>query len=1178
MFAHLHVHTEYSILDGAAKIDKLFAKAQADGQPALAITDHGNMFGVQEFLKKATEHQDVKPIVGCEVYVSPDGRDVRRGKEDQSSNHLILLAKSLEGYHNLIKLTSKAYTEGFYYKPRIDHKLLEKYNKGLIACSACLAGEVPSLLLKGKKEEAEARMVWYKQLFKEDYYIELQRHKSNDPSLLNVYNDQRRIAPDLISLATKHDIKLIATNDVHFVDAGDALAHDRLICINTNSPVDDPDRMRYTREEYLKTKEEMAELFADLPGVVENSLEIVEKIERYTINSDPIMPNFPIPETFLDADAYLRHLTYEGAEKCYGDVSQAVTERIEFELQTVKKMGFPGYFLIVSDFIRAAREMGVWVGPGRGSAAGSVVAYCLGITKIDPLKYGLLFERFLNPDRISMPDMDIDFSDDGRAKVLQYVEDKYGKEHVSHVVTFNTLGAKGAIRDVARIQGLPLSESDRLAKMVPDRMTDKLGNVVPASLEYCYQSILGFKEELKSNNPLIVSTLEYAQKLEGTVRNTGVHACAIIIGKNDLMEHIPVCTVKDKETGAEVLVSQYEGSCIEEVGMLKMDFLGLRTLSILREAVDNVKRVREVEVNLDALALDDNKTFELFSRGDTVGVFQFESDGMRKWLSELKPSHFEDLIAMNALYRPGPMDKIPDFIDRKFKRKVIEYDLPDMEEDLAETYGITVYQEQVMLLSQKLAGFTRGEADALRKAMGKKDSVKMREKEKLFKEGGLLKGHPQEKLKKIWEDWVFFAEYAFNKSHATCYALLGYQTAWLKTNHPAEFMAAVFSRNLDNMDEISKYMDECRRMGITVLGPDINESEMNFTVNANGAIRFGLGGIKGVGSVAVELVVQERKANGNYVSVYDFVERVHQSALNKKTMEGLVYGGAFDSFLSIKRADFFGINEKAETFLDQLIRYGIMMQLDRDKKTNSLFDMHKSVPAVRPEPKPVQDYLEIELLNKERELVGIYLSAHPLDNYAFEIKHFVSHSLPDAAELLKELSGSNQASAKEIAIAGQVTMVKKSISKKSNQPWASFTVEDFKGTLSFSLFGRDYERYMGYLETGKALFIRCLLQPRLGSRTDEWEFRISAISLLANLKDDLIKHVSLKLPIEIITQQFRKEFVQILKEHSGKTRLELKIVDKGNQIAVDFFSRSFRVSMNRGFLDFLEQNRVEYQI
>ena len=1181
MFVHLHVHTQYSILDGAAPISKLFAKAQADGQVALAITDHGNMFGAMEFLKTAKEYPSVKPIIGCEVYVSPDGRHVRRGKEDQSSNHLVLLAKNMTGYKNLVKLTSLAYIEGFYYKPRVDHELLERYHEGLIACSACLAGEVPSLLLEGKKAEAGARVAFYKQLFGDDYYIELQRHKSTEPSLQQVYENQRRIEAEMRSLALSHQIKLVATNDVHFIEAEDALAHDRLICITTNSDVNDPNRMRYTREEYFKTKAEMVALFSDLPDVVENTLGVADKIERYSISSDPIMPDFPIPEEFEVADAYLRHLTYRGADRIYGNLSDNLKHRIEYELGTIQRMGFPGYFLIVQDFILAAQEMGVWVGPGRGSVAGSVVAYCLGITKIDPIKYGLLFERFLNPERISMPDMDIDFSDDGRSKVLQYVEEKYGKDHVSHVVTFGTMAAKSAIKDVGRIQKLDLSETDRLSKMIPDRLPDRDGKPQSVTLANCIKTIPAFKEEMLSKDSLIPLTLEYAQKLEGSIRNIGTHACAIIIGKNCLMEHIPLCTAKDKETGEDMLVSQYEGSCIEEVGMLKMDFLGLRTLSILRESVDNVRRIYGVEIDIDSLPLDDSKTYQLFSRGDTTGIFQFESEGMRKWLNELKPDRFEDLIAMNALYRPGPMAYIPDFIKRKFNPTLIEYDLPGMDEFLAETYGITVYQEQVMLLSQKLAGFTGGQADALRKAMGKKNIKTMREQEKLFKEGGIKEGHPEEKLKKIWDDWVAFAQYAFNKSHSTCYALLGYQTAFFKTHYPAAFMAGALSRNLDKMDEVSKLMDECKRIGLEVLGPDVNESEMNFTVNAQGALRFGMGGIKGVGANAVEAIVQERVTNGPYKSIFDFVERVNLLVLNKKNMECLVYAGAFDSFEPIQRPDYFVTNDKEEAYIDQLIRYGQKVKLEKANDVNSLFGMHNSIPIVHPQHQPAIGFSKLELLNKERELVGMYLSSHPLEGYSFEIKHFVSNSIPQATQFVKDLSARNERSDKEITLAGIVTSVKKSTSQKSGKPYATFTIEDFHGSTSFTLFGKDYETYMSYLEKDNALFLRCEPLPRFGGSGNaprELELKILNITLLANVKEEYVKQVCLKLPVEIITPEFCKELVTALKEHPGTVLLNVKVIDLPNQIIVDFFSRSLRVSLNPELMLFIERNGIAYEL
>jgi len=917
-FVHLHVHTQYSVLDGAANIKQLFVKASADKQAALAITDHGNMFGVTEFLNTAKKFHDVKPIIGCEFYLNREGRFAKKGKEDMGSNHLILLAKNKEGYRNLIKLTSLAYIEGFYFRPKIDRELLEKHSAGLICSSACLGGEVPQAIMQWKQEEAEEIVLWYKNLFGEDYYLELQRHKTDLPGAnTTVYPLQQFVNEELLKIAKKHDIKCIATNDVHFVDKEDGEAHDRLICLTTNSDIDDPSRMRYTKQEYLKTQSEMEELFEDVPEVLANTLEIAEKIERYSIESQPIMPHFPIPEGYSDSNEYLRDLTYSGAESRYGTLSEEIKERIEFELETIKKMGYPDYFLIVQDFIAAARKMDVSVGPGRGSAAGSVVAYCLRITDIDPLKFDLLFERFLNPDRISFPDIDIDFDDDGRSKVFKYVEEKYGKEHVSHVITFGTMAAKSAIRDVARIQKLPLSESDRLAKYIPNRFSsDDNGDPVPVTLENCIKKIPEIEEAFRSENKLIRDTMEYAMKLEGNIRNVGVHACAIIIGPDDLREYIPISTTKDKETGEVIWVSQYDGSHIEKVGMLKMDFLGLKTLSIIKDCLKNIKRSRGVELDIDSIPVDDRNTYELFSRGDTVGTFQFESDGMRKWLRELKPGKFEDLIAMNALYRPGPMEYIPDFIERKHGRRQIEYDLAEMKEILAETYGVTVYQEQVMLLSQKIAGLTKGDADQLRKAMGKKDKNLMDTLKAKYIKGGKERGHTEEILEKIWKDWESFAAYAFNKSHSTCYAWIGYQTAYLKANYTAEYMAATLTRNQNDITEITKLMDECKRMGIKVLGPDVNESSDTFTVNKTGNIRFGMAGIKGVGSSAVENIVKAREEiGGSFATVYEFMERVNLSSVNRKTIESLIYSGAFDCFSDIRREQYLAPNLKEEPFL-----------------------------------------------------------------------------------------------------------------------------------------------------------------------------------------------------------------------------------------------------------------------
>ena len=909
-FVHLHVHSQFSLLDGQASVKGLVDKAIKDGMSGIALTDHGAMFGIKEFYdyvsKKnapllgerkdlakqipALEAQEArsaeeetrleelrtqlaaaearplfKPILGCEVYCARRSRFKKEANVpnpyrptqsiDNSGWHLVLLAKNLTGYKNLIKMVSRAWIDGYYYRPRIDKELLEEYHEGIIVSSACLGGEIPQHILNGNIEEAERSIKWFQGIFGEDFYLELQRHKTTNPlGNQETYELQQRVNAVLLELGQKHGVKVIATNDIHFLDEEDAEAHDRLICLSTGKDLNDPKRMRYSKQEWMKTRSEMYELFADIPQVLATTQEICDKVELYSIDHGPLMPDFPIPEGYADDDDYLRHLTYEGARRKYGEegLTEEVRERIDFELATIKGMGFPGYFLIVQDFIAAAREMGVFVGPGRGSAAGSAVAYCLGITDIDPIRYDLLFERFLNPDRISMPDIDVDFDDDGRADVLRWVTDKYGYERVAHIVTYGTMAAKSAIKDVARVQKLPLSESDRLTKLIPDKIPDKKGVSIADSIEYVEE----LKKASLSPDPLLHDTLKYAQMLEGNIRSTGVHACGIIIGKMDISDVVPLSTAEDKATGESMLVTQYEGSVIESTGLIKMDFLGLKTLSVIKEALLNIKKSRGLEIDIDRIPIDDAKTYQLYAEGKTVGTFQFESAGMQKYLRELEPSTFEDLIAMNALYRPGPMDYIPDFIDRKHGRKAITYDLPCMERYLKDTYGITVYQEQVMLLSREIADFTRGQSDELRKAMGKKLADKMAALKVKFLDGGTKNGHDKATLEKIWADWAKFASYAFNKSHATCYSWVAYQTAYLKANYPAEYMAGALSRNLSNITEIIKLMDECRAMGIKVLSPDVNESDFKFAVNQEGNIRFGLNAIKGVGSSAVEAIIR----------------------------------------------------------------------------------------------------------------------------------------------------------------------------------------------------------------------------------------------------------------------------------------------------------------------------------
>lgn len=1193
-YVHLHVHSEYSVLDGASKIKKLIKAAEKHGQPAIALTDHGNMFGAKELLDTVKKMESpVKPIVGCEVYVARGSRTERKGREDQSSYHLILLAKNIKGYHNLIKMVSMGYIDGFHYKPRIDHSLLEQYHEDIICSSACLGGEIPQAIMKGNIEEAEQTILWYKSLFGEDYYLEVQRHKTDVPGAeTSTYEKQQEVNEVIFKLAEKHNIKVIATNDVHFVEKEDGPAHDRLICISTNAMLDDEKRLHYTQQEYLKSTEEMSEIFSDHPEVISNTLEIADKVETYTLDRDPILPIFPIPEEFDGSNAYLRHLTYEGAKKRYGEeIPAEVIERIDFELATIQKMGFPDYFLIVQDFIMAAKGMGVSVGPGRGSAAGSVVAYCLTITNIDPIKYNLLFERFLNPDRISMPDIDIDFDDDGRYKVFTYVEEKYGKNHVSHVVTFGTMATKSAIKDVARIQNLPLQESDRLSKLVPKSIPID-GKDVNATVGLCLEHLPEFKEAYESNNIALHDTLKYADKLEGTVRNLGVHACALIIGRDDLTNFIPISTAKDKDNKEDIFVSQYEGSLIESVGLLKMDFLGLRTLSIIKETVENIKKSKGITIDPEAIPIDDKETFELFSKGDTIAVFQFESDGMQKWLKELGPTRFEDLIAMNALYRPGPMDYIPDFVARKHGRKKIEYDLPGMEEYLHDTYGVTVYQEQVMLLSQKLAGFTKGQADKLRKAMGKKQLSVMAELKEKFFAGGLEKGHPENILEKVWNDWKAFAQYAFNKSHATCYAWVGYQTGYFKAHYPAEFLAANLSKNLNKMDEITKLMDDCKKSGIQVLSPDVNESYNNFTVNKAGNIRFGMGGIKGMGSNMVDAIIKAREEGGLFKDIFDFIQRVDISTVNKRSMEALVKSGAFDCFSEVNRGSFFIETDKGETFMDIYIKYGNNFQNDSFNSEHSLFGGEVAVETAIPTIPPLRELNQLELLKTEKELVGMYLSSHPLNRYDFELSQFTNvkiadlHNIADRAMTTPELQG------KEIYIGGLVTNIDLRQSKSTNRPWCKVSIEDYTGTHDFSLFGKDYETFIPFLQENSAILIKACISPRYPYKTAEerkngssekpkaesYEIRIRNIALLSTCREKFVKGLLLNIHLERIDKTFRKSFVKALKGSKGKSKLSLNIVDKEEDLEVTLFSRKYKVEITQDLLEFLNANKIQYKI
>ena len=1223
-FVHLHVHTQYSILDGQASIASLFERAKELGMPALAITDHGNMYGVKEFLKVAKKFPEVKPIVGCEIYVTRHYDHKLKDKDHRSYYHLILLAKNYEGYRNLMKIVSTGHIEGKYYeKPRVSHEVVEKYAEGLVCCSACIAGEIPRAIIAGDMKGAEEAVMWHKRVFGSDYYLEVQEHKTQVPGQSQEVYERQVVANEgIFALAEKTGTKVVATNDVHFTRKEDGPAHDRLICLTTNVFVDDPNRMRYTQQEYLKSEEEMLDIFYKHPETLANTLEVADKIEVYKIDKDPILPKFDLPEDFIkDIDSYLEkykeiidegrcdkngtergeefcrsvaylcHLTYKGAQWRYGDnMTEEQAERIEFELKTICKMGFPDYFLIVQDFIAAARSEGISVGPGRGSAAGSAVAYCLKITNIDPIKYDLLFERFLNPDRINMPDVDIDFDDDGRYRVFQYIEEKYGKDHISHVITYGTMAAKSAIKDVARVSRLPIDESNRLTKLVPDRpfeatITDADGKKVTKEFKPKLGNCLKYGElrtELENGTEQIREVLEYAGKLEGCIRQTGVHACAMIIGRGNLTEYIPISIANDKLTGEEVWVSQYDGHYIEEVGMLKMDFLGLRTLSIIKECQANIKKRWGVEFDIEKIPIDDKETYELYSRGDTTSVFQFESPGMKEWLIKLQPTRFEDLIAMNALYRPGPMDYIPDFVERKQGRQPILYDLPEMEDILQDTYGITVYQEQVMLLSRKLANFTRGQADTLRKAMGKKIIDLLNSLKDLFLEGGQKNGHPKETLEKIWADWEKFAAYAFNKSHATCYAWVSYQTGWLKAHYPAEFQAANLTKNLSNMDEIKKIMDDCKKNGIKVLNPDINESDARFTVNKQGEIRFGMGGIKGFGDNIVRAILAEREENGLFADIYDFVERM-SGIVNRKAFESLLHAGAFDSF-GICRKQFMLPGKTGDMFIDTLLRYGELYRKDTMESSVSLFGEVEEMKPERPEiPAMTGEEDILEKLQYEKELVGMYLSSHPLDRYQFELENFATCQLGEINTLVSECE--MKMAKMKVSVAGFVTKTEH-INSQNSRPWSKTVIEDFGGSYELKLYGKDHEAYMSYLVQNNTLFIegeideKYYVKPedRAQGKTAPYGLKVKKIMLLGNVTDTYIKGFAINITTPMLTPQFRDALVGLIKKNKGTVPLSMFLYDPENKWNIEFLSRKFRVAVTAGFIEELENLHVRYTV
>jgi len=1237
-FIHLHVHTYYSILDGQSSIKKLVDKAVGNGMRGMAITDHGDMFGIKEFHdyvggvnkgRKKEGLEPFKPIFGCEMYVSRYGSKLLRDdKKHQGGYHLIVLAKNYQGYKNLIKLVSRSWVDGFYMRPRTDREDLEKYHEGLIVCSACIAGEVPAKILRGDIAGAREAIEWYHRVFGDDYYLELQRHEVKDPTIRanrETFSLQQKANKVLIELAHEYGIKLVCTNDSHFVDQENAEAHDHLLCLSTGKDLDDPTRMLYSKQEWFKTREEMNEVFSDVPEALSNTLEILDKVEIYSIDHDPIMPFFPIPEDFgteeqwrqkfteddlfkeftsdengenplpreegekkikklggfeklyrikFEAD-YLAKLAYEGAHRIYGEeLSKEVDDRIRFELHIMKTMGFPGYFLIVQDFINSARdELGVMVGPGRGSAAGSVVAYCLGITKIDPLKYDLLFERFLNPDRISLPDIDTDFDDDGRGRVLKWVEDKYGHENCAHIITYATMATKNSIKDVARVEKVPLNIVNALCKAIPDRLPDVDGKTPKMNLPNAIKAVRELQEAEASNDPALRNSIKYAKMLEGTVRGTGIHACGFIICRDPISDWVPVSTADDPDfKDTKTNCTQYDGHVIESTGLIKMDFLGLKTLSEMKEACAVIKQTRGIDVDLDHIPIDDPLTFKLYQEGRTIGTFQFESAGMQKYLRELQPTVFEDLIAMNALYRPGPMGYIPQFIRRKHGEEPITYDIPVMEKYLKDTYGITVYQEQVMLLSRLLADFTRGESDALRKAMGKKKKDIVDAMKPKFIEGGKKNGHDPKVLDKIWGDWEAFASYAFNKSHAACYSWVAYQTAYLKANYPAEFMAAIMSRRRDQITEITKLMDECKQMGIATLGPDVNESYQKFGVNHKGEIRFGLAAIKGMGDSVAQAIIDEREKNGAYKDIYDFVQRINFSQFNRKAFESLALSGGFDSF-GIRREDFFVQNAKGETFIETLLRYGQTYQQEKMEAQNSLFGGFDEIEIQTPPiPKAEERWSDIERLNKERDLVGIYLSAHPLDEYKIVLDNLCNARCSELADRCAALKDRE-----DITLGGIVTGIQSRFGKNNN-PWGIITLEDFNGSGELVLFGEDWLNLNGKFIEGAAVYITGKMASRFFN-SNQKELKVTNVELLQRVKEKAIDRITISIASDMLDDQVVSELTELIDESPGNTQLFFQLHDSTGKRHVLLRSTSKSIDVKNTLISYIEQTpSLEYKI
>lgn len=1197
-FSHLHVHTQFSLLDGAASIEKLYKKAIADKMPALAISDHGNMFGVFEFVKEAYNHKDaagkplVKPIVGCEFYITQDRTRKTFSKEEKDPrHHQILLAKNATGYQNLIKLTSLGFTEGMYSKyPRIDKQLIHQYHEGLIATTCCLGALVPQTILKKGEAEGENEFKWWLNIFQEDFYVELQRHG---------IPEQDKVNEVLLKFAKKYNVKVIASNDSHYVEQEDYNTHDILLCINTGEKQSTPSLSDFADDDvsvrnkrfafpndqfFLKTTEQMLSTFSDLPEAIDNTNEIVDKVELLDLKREILLPFFEVPPPYKTQDEYLEHLTWSGAKIRYGILTPAIEERLNFELGIIRKMGFAGYFLIVSDFIKAGRDMGVFVGPGRGSAAGSAVAYCIGITNIDPIKYNLLFERFLNPERKSMPDIDTDFDDVGRQKVIDYVVDKYGKQQVAQIITYGTMAAKSSIADVARVLDIPIADSRMLTKLVPEKPGISLKDVLHSEIEYKEekkgeQSIHLKKTQLTpddvenikklrsiyQSNDEFSKVLREAEALEGSVRNTGVHASAIIIAPSNLTDLIPVATSKD----STLCVTQIDGDNIEAAGVIKMDFLGLKTLSVIKTSLALIKQNYDIEIDIDQIPLDDTKTFELYQQGETFGTFQFESPGMQKYLRELKPDKFDDLIAMNALYRPGPLSYIPDFINRKHGKQEVTYDLPEMKTYLDETYGITVYQEQVMLLSQLLADFSKGDADLLRKAMGKKNREQLDKMKTNFMDGATQKGHPKDKLEKIWTDWEAFAEYAFNKSHSTCYAFVAYQTAYLKAHYPGEFMAALLN-HASSKEKITSIMEECKRMGIPVLGPHINESYHGFSVNTAREIRFGLTGIAGVGTAAIDSIIEVRKKHGPFKDIYDLVKKVNLRSVNKKALECLVYSGAFDAFPDIHRAMYLYQPPGEPSNLEKIIRYGQAYQSQSTQSAHTLFGESNMPEIPAPKLTPCNPWELIEQLDYEKEVIGMYLTGHPLDHYAFEQRYF--NITPLSA--FNEMKASNLVMStykKNIRLSGYITEAATRVSRKGNQ-FGILTIEDYSGKVEFMLFGDDYVRFNKYLQKGLIVMIEGYFELKRFSK-DVFEFKLSRIQLLSDAMITLPKQINLYVHPADVSEDFVMFLSQNVSKFNGETRLSIELNDHSLQCKAKLETQHKQhFTMNEELAQYLQNN------